>query len=60
METISPQPQCAICGKIIEPGIYFLCDEEIDKIWCYGCFGQTPCGQGKHSEDCQTTVYVDP
>jgi hypothetical protein len=50
---------CDVCRKRLEPGVYFMCDQELDKEWCPDCFEKTDCGQGKHSEDCPTQVLSD-
>jgi len=50
---------CDACGKKLEPGVYFGCDEDIEKAWCPECFAKTPCGRGEHDEGCMTQIFAD-
>jgi hypothetical protein len=43
---------CGFCGAHTNP--MFMCDRNIDYVYCADCFPGTPCGKGKHEEGCST------
>lgn len=49
---------CDGCGKLLDQGVYYGCDLDIEKDYCGACFEKTDCGQGKHGEDCSTQILV--
>lgn len=48
---------CGKCGKPVF-GNYWGCDRTM-KWYCPECFDRTPCGKGKHGEECPTQVFED-
>lgn len=49
---------CVSCGHLLGSS-FWMCDEDMDGVWCEGCYPKTKCGKGKHGEGCPTHVFDD-